>query len=151
MVPIGYIWSIDREWIGVVPGDAGSTVWTEWLYRQSASQRSLVKDDVDYWKLSSSLKEEVKRRFIVSGWMLEYRKPEKSRSSKGSPSISAPGVPIRDRYEALFLVEGAPRIVVDASYRALVKEYHPDRCHDGKERTTEINISKDEIYKSRGW
>ncbi len=50
----------------------------------------------------------------------------------------------------LFVLPNAPRVVVDAAYRALAREYHPDRLPEGErdvghERMTMLNVSYERI------
>jgi hypothetical protein len=50
-----------------------------------------------------------------------------------------------------YLDPNAPKLLFDATYRALAKEYHPDKGPKHEEVMKQINVTKDKIYKERGW
>lgn len=57
-----------------------------------------------------------------------------------------PKAPVPPPHAALYVLPTAPREVIDASYRALVKKYHPDRLPEperaqGNERLARINVA----------
>ncbi len=63
-----------------------------------------------------------------------------------APPPPSPKAPVPTPYAALYVLPTAPREVIDASYRALVKKYHPDRLPEperaqGNERLAKINVA----------
>lgn len=168
---VGFLWREDAEWMAVLPPDMGAPLWSEWLMRQDASLRRLSKKvDVPYWLVSPSLVNDIQERFIVAGWVIEYKDPFSGvagdmdeflkgfqQAAQGDPR-SGKG-PIHNLskhtgvmpYQLLFLRPNAPRCVVDASYRSLMKEVHSDVNEKGEEASKILNNARDNIYKERGW
>jgi hypothetical protein len=50
-----------------------------------------------------------------------------------------------------YLDPSAPKFLFDAVYKALVKEFHPDKGPKYEETMKQINVLRDKIYKTRGW
>ena len=145
-----YIWNEKPGWIGVRPPPLASSIWRAWLARQDASLRRFVSDPAPgYWLIKEEAHRAVVDRFGVLGWGYEKRRPPFLDGSTKEPGGSA-AAPVSDSYAVLFLLEGAPKEVVDAAYKALQLKSHSDRGGD-EDRSKEINIAKDEIYKARGW
>lgn len=70
----------------------------------------------------------------------------KSRGRAVAPPPPPPKAPVATPYTALFVLPTAPREVIDAAYRALVKIYHPDRLPEpqragGNETLARINVA----------
>lgn len=68
---------------------------------------------------------------------------QRGRDSAPPPLSKAP---VLTPHTTLYVLPSAPREVIDASYRALVKEYHPDRLPEperaqGNERLAKINVA----------
>lgn len=56
-------------------------------------------------------------------------------------------------YRKLFVQSDAPQVVVDASYKALARFYHPD-LNRGKDTTADmqaVNAAYDQIKREKGW
>lgn len=69
----------------------------------------------------------------------------------GEKKYSSKSIQSSPAYETLFLLPGAPKEVVIATYRALSKLYHPDVSNkpNTTERMKEINIAFDNIMGRR--
>lgn len=162
---IGYMWKGDGDWMAVRPADPNSMVWREWLDRQDASQRKFVKKGTNgdgFWLIAPALVNAVQERFIVSGWVMEYKNPYGGPS--GDMSGFVPGAfsgigPIQNLpkqealtpYDLLFIKPNAPKCIVDAAYKALMKEVHPDHNAKGHKSSQVLNRVKEQIYAERGW
>ncbi len=69
-----------------------------------------------------------------------------TRGRDSAPPPSPPKAPVPPPHATLYVLPTAPREVIDASYRALVKKYHPDRLPEperaqGNERLAKINVA----------
>lgn len=52
-------------------------------------------------------------------------------------------------HEVLYVLPNAPKCVVDAAYRALSREFHPDRAAESKlDRAHELQIALNEAYEA---
>lgn len=56
-----------------------------------------------------------------------------------------------DPYQVLGLRPEAPRVVIEAAYRALAKASHPDTSRGDGETMREINAAMVVIRRQRGW
>jgi DnaJ-class molecular chaperone len=50
-----------------------------------------------------------------------------------------------DDWSELFLIPGAPRIVIDAAYKALSKQYHPDTGYVDERAQARLNAAYDRL------
>lgn len=61
----------------------------------------------------------------------------------------APPPKTRDPYEILGVRPDSPEAVIEASFRALAKEYHPDGGHGDAAKMAELNTAHDRIVAER--
>ncbi len=69
-----------------------------------------------------------------------------TRGRDSAPPPSPPKAPVVSPHATLYVLPSAPIEVIDASYRALVKKYHPDRLPEpersgGNEVLARINVA----------
>lgn len=137
-----YIWSEENGSVGVYPPGLYNPMWRVWLERQDARKRFFIQEPPPgFWRLSQELMPSLQRRCIELSWVVYNRKPSFLLNS--SPQK-------RDAFEVFFLLPTAPKEVVDAAYRALIKRCHTDVGGDG-EMAVRYNNARDEIYKQKGW
>lgn len=154
---LGYIWSEKNGTIGVIPAESHSFIWQEWIARQDINICKKVKEDeLEYWSLDHSLMSEVWNRFIAAGWVVSANKPKdgfyKKSGFQGRIQNSSNKQNL-DPFNVLHVQPDAPKIVVDAAYRALIREVHPDshQTKESEEETKILNEARDSIYQSKGW
>lgn len=69
-----------------------------------------------------------------------------TRGRDSAPPPPPPKAPVTTPHAALYVLPTAPREVIEAAYRALVKKHHPDRLPEperaqGNERLARINVA----------
>jgi hypothetical protein len=74
--------------------------------------------------------------------------PAPAPESQADPLLADPWT---TPWAALRVLPGAPREVVDAAYRALVKLHHPDLNGGDGEQMKRINDARDRVFALEGW
>lgn len=166
-----YIWDVKKHnKIGVYTSFNNDIHWKTWVSLLKTEQPLCQFINFPYpgwWLLETSKKEETlaffkekRKNTSIAYWTIldyappgiafsEYKKYSKQ-ESQTSPIIN-PSLKKVDPFSILFVTTDAPKIVVDAAYKVLMKEYHSDLPDGDGEKAKQINIAKDEIYKQRGW
>jgi len=144
----------EAPWWAVAAPVPDAPVWITWVRRQDATRRRFVASR-GIWLFHPSLKEAIEARFIAVGWMVRYEmpnlyphgdpqhKPGAGFTARYDPSPASP-------YDVLHVVGGAPRAVIDAAYKALMRTAHSDAGGDD-DAAKALNMARDAIYQERGW
>lgn len=105
---------------------------------------------------------------ISAGWQVSYSKPpfvgdmasfalpwddapdESAKNNKHTHTNQRTGQEVEQSFSRLFVLPTAPKAVVDAAYKALILQAHPDKGGTLQE-AQQINQAKDVIYSLKGW
>lgn len=156
-----HIWDEPGQGICVYTVHDGDMRWRIWLGTRDARKRKFHSlPPPGYWSMDYAEQGPLVEFFnSVGGWQIATQPPPHfyvrkqrqwfrpgPRSNGNTPTTLAE----HDPYADLYLLPSAPKEIVDAAYRALMKMHHRD--HGGTdEAAKQINIAKDAIYKERGW
>ena len=133
-----------NDHLGVSPPGLTDPLWRIWLEKQDATKLRFIKEpSPGYWLLHRSLMGKLQQRCVEVGWVVYNNRPQfvLDKASKGTS-----GGP----FSVFYLLPTAPKGVVDAVYRQLIKQCHTDTGGD-QELAVLYNNTRDEIYEIKGW
>lgn len=134
----------DADFLGVFPPGLTNPLWRMWLEKQDATKRRFVKEPTPgYWLLHRSLMPRLQQRCVEVGWMVYNNRPDFVTQAPVEKLESNP-------FSVFFLLPTAPKEVVDAVYRQLIKQSHTDIGGD-QELAVLYNNTRDDIYRLKGW
>jgi hypothetical protein len=124
------------------PGDPGIAVWFKW----DGEQRCIPVDR--YLTPAANLQAihhivEARRVELRHGTLALVRA-----SMRGFQALPAPGT--KPWWEVLGVPENAQPVAIEAAYRALARERHPDRPGGSHDMMSELNRARDAGLKERG-
>jgi len=139
-----FIWSVDESTVAVLPPHTGGE-WRFWLDVQDATHRKYVTVDNPkelgfdgYWVFDPDLCNWDGFYVLCSRLRWNIRAESPLRYGNKNP------------YHLMFVVSEAPKIIVDAAYKALMLVHHPDKG-GSDEKSQILNEAKEKIYHQRGW
>lgn len=161
MPETGYIWDLPEGKIGVFVPVINAPIWRNWLNKQDASLREFIPEPKPgYWIFHFALQRQIEKVFITSSWCLSLEKPHflapgyvkpkhTGRETSAGNNTTLQGA--SDPFSVFFVQKNAPKSIVDAAYRTLMKERHPDSSNNDGKPAIALNNARDEIYKLRNW
>lgn len=154
-------------WICVKPPFNQDPYWTVFVQRLPMQQRRYVPEGL-YWMFSPVLKSALLQRLTSAGWQVNCCRPPELRGRKkgiGATDFAEMqnilnGMIAEEResgashFVKLHLLPSAPKEVVRAAYKAMIKPIHPDMPRNkggDEEKFKELTEAKDIIFKLKEW